>query len=96
MMHVNLVPFIAAWVALACFVVGLAFYRRHISAGEDDMLHVSGDQSRVLKQAAVAHRLDTIDRWGKILTVLGTVSGVLLAGAYLYQYWVQSSQQLWK
>jgi hypothetical protein len=77
-------------------VVGLAFYRRHISAGEDDMLHVSGDQSRVLKQAAVAHRLDTIDRWGKILTVLGTVSGVLLAGAYLYQYWVQSSQQLWK
>ena len=95
-MNVNLVPFVAGWIALACFVVGFAFYRKRYSMQENDMPHVSDDQSGILKQAAVAQRLDTIDRWGKTLTVVGTVYGVALAAAYFYQVWIQGTQQIWK
>jgi len=28
--------------------------------------------------------------------VIGAVYGLLLGAAYFYQYWVQSSQQMWK
>jgi len=51
------------------------------------MLHVLDNESHALKQAALAHRLDTVDHWGKILTVTATVYGVLLAVGYFYQVW---------
>jgi len=36
---------------------------------EGDMQHVLDNESHMLRQAVIAHRLDTIDRWRKILTV---------------------------
>jgi hypothetical protein len=36
---------------------------------------------------ALAHRLESIDRWGKTLTVVVAVYGVALAAIYLYQVW---------
>jgi len=40
----------------------------------------------------VAHKLDQIDKWGKILTVIALVYGVILGAAYAYQAWIQTSQ----
>jgi hypothetical protein len=54
-----------------------------------------GDQSQIARQATVAHRLERIDRWGKIMTVVVALYGVLLAATYFYQYWTESAQQLW-
>lgn len=96
-MNINLFPFGASWIALACAVLVLAVYRRHLSSHEDDTLHVSDAQSsQVTEQAITAHRMEVIDRWGKLLTVIGAVYGLLLGAAYFYQYWVQSSQQMYK
>ncbi len=96
-MNLALTPFVAGWVVLACMVAGLAIYRRLISTREDDMLHVSeGESSRISKQAEVAHQLDMVDRWGKLLTVLVTLYGLLLAAAYTYQIWTEGSRQMWK
>ncbi len=96
-MNINLMPFGATWIALACAVLILAVYRRRLTSHEDDTLHVSdGESARIPEQAAVAHRVEVIDRWGKLLTMIGAVYGLLLGAAYFYQYWVQSSQQMWK
>lgn len=82
-----------AWLAMACAVLGLAAYRRMVSYSEDDYLHLrSVDGSRVSEQVVLAHRLDVVDRWGKTLTVVTTVFGILLVAVYLYQRWMESSQ----
>jgi hypothetical protein len=95
-MNVSLIPFVAVWIAMACGVAGLAIYRRLVAAGEDDMLHVLDNESHVAKQAATAHRLDSVDRWGKILTVIVTIYGVLLAAAYTYQIWIEGTRTMWR
>jgi len=96
-MNINLFPFGASWIALACAVLILAVYRHRLSSHEDDTLHVSDAQaSRITGQAITAHRLAVIDRWGKLLTLIGGIYGLLLGAAYFYHYWVQSSQQMWK
>lgn len=93
-MNVSLFPFVAGWLALACTIAGLAIYRRLVLTREDDMLHVLDNESHVLRQTAIAHRLDTVDHWGKILTVTATVYGVLLAVGYFYQVWMEGFRQI--
>ena len=93
-MNVSLSPFVAGWLALACTIAGLAIYRRLVLTREDDMLHVLDNESHVLRQTAIAHRLDTVDHWGKILTVTATVYGVLLAVGYFYQVWMAGFRQI--
>jgi len=96
-MNISLIPFAASWIAIACAVLILAVYRHRIAGQEDDTLHVSDSQaSHITEQAATAHRLAVVDRWGKLLTIIGAIYGVVLGAVYFYQYWVQSSQQMWK
>jgi len=96
-MNIVLTPFLAAWIALACAVAILAIYRKTISSHEDDSLHVSAvDDVNVSHQAEMAHRLEIVDRWGKLLTVVVAVYGLALAAAYTYQMWVEGSRTLWK
>jgi hypothetical protein len=95
-MNVSLIPFVAGWIALACGIAGLAIYRRLVAAREDDMLHVLDNESHVAKQAAMAQRLDTLDHWGKVLTVIVTVYGVLLAAAYTYRIWIEGTRTMWR
>jgi hypothetical protein len=85
---IALTPFVAGWTALACAVAGLAMYRRMIANREDGGLHVrESEVAEVSKQAAIAHRLDIVDWWGKVLTVILASFGVLLLALYLYQVW---------
>ena len=96
-MNINLIPFGASWVALAISVLVLAVYRRRLSSQEDDTLHVSdAHAAEITQQAVTAHKIEVVDRWGKLLTVIGAIYGLLLGAAYFYQYWMQSSQQMWK
>jgi hypothetical protein len=66
-------------------VLGMILYRRLVASGEDDFLHLEGNIR--LSQAALAHKLESIDRWGKTLTVVVVLSGLALACVYLYQVW---------
>jgi hypothetical protein len=87
-MNVSLTPFVAGWLALACSIAGLAIYRKLVSTQEDDSIHVLDSESHVLRQAGLAHRLETVDHWGKILTVTAILYGALLAVGYCYQVWM--------
>ena len=94
-MNLNLFPFIVLWAVMAAGVIGLIVYRKKVAAGEDDTLHVmDGDAGMAQRQAVVAHKLEAIDRWGKTLTVVAVVFGIIVGGLYVYQSWVQASNYL--
>ena len=89
----NLLPYFIVWAVLACVVIGLLIYRRTLSGQEDDTLHVSDPTGSISShQVMLARKLEVIDRWGKILTVIALLYGVALLGAYLYVGWVRSTQ----
>jgi len=88
MPNINLTLHVVIWGVLAVVVVVMFIWRQTVARSEDDYLHVADDTgATVTQQASVAHKLDVIDRWGKILTVVAVVYGLLVAGAYLWQVW---------
>jgi hypothetical protein len=90
---VNLLPFALAWVVLLIAVIALAFMRKNVSAQEDDSIHLGGGaEIAVARQEETAKKLAKLDSWGKILTTVMAVSGVLLVIVYLWQMWESSSR----
>jgi hypothetical protein len=94
-MNINLFPLITLWAILAAGVIGMIIYRKMVAAAEDDALHVTeGEAGKIPRQAEVAHKLEIIDRWGKMLTVVTIVSGVIVGGLYVYESWLQASSSM--
>jgi hypothetical protein len=94
-MNINLLPFTILWTILTAVVIGLIAYRKWVARDEDDTLHIlDSDIAMVPRQAAVARKLESIDRWGQALTVIALVYGLAVGCGYLYQAWVASSNQL--
>jgi hypothetical protein len=90
-MHLDLRPFLGVEILLALAVIVMIAWRKAVARGEDDSLHVL-QGNVVAQQKAVAQKLDTIDKWGKALTIIAVVFGVLVAVVYVYQVWVQGAQ----
>jgi hypothetical protein len=84
-MNINLLPYAVFWGVLAIVVVLLIIYRKAITNREDDSIHLEGNVAT--EQISLAHRLQLVDRWGKTLTIVVAVFGVVLAAVYLYQVW---------
>lgn len=83
---------LASWGALAALVVVLAMYRGSLGRQEDDKIHINDQEAALVStQAAVAHRIDTIEKWGKSLTVLLVVYALVIGGYYLYNLWQMQS-----
>ena len=91
----SLTPFFAAWLALGAIVLGLAIYRKMLSTSRDDeFVHLGpGDGKLIERQVDASRKLDAIDRWGKALTLLVVIYGVVLAALHLYGVW-QGSLEL--
>jgi hypothetical protein len=86
-MNFNFVPLFVVWGVLAVIVLGLFIWRKNVASNEDDSLHVmSGGNST--QQTVLAQKLDMIDKWGKILTVITVVLGLAIAAAYVYSQFV--------
>jgi len=85
-MNFNFVPLMAVWGALALVVLGLFIWRKSVASKEDDTLHVL--QGELTQQTVLAQKLDMIDKWGKILTVVVVIMGLAIAGAYVYGQFV--------
>jgi ABC-type nitrate/sulfonate/bicarbonate transport system permease component len=88
----NLTPYAIAWGVLALIVIFLAFWRRHVASQEDDTLHVTGPETVIQQQMTVAQKLELIDKWGKALTVLLAITGLILAVMYGLYLWEASSR----
>ncbi len=88
----NLLPFAIGWCVLAAVVIGLIIYRRKVSGAEDDTLHVGDPTGAVIaRQQVLAKKLETVDRWGKILTIILVLYGLALGAGYLYNAWTSTA-----
>ena len=85
-MNISFVPFTVLWALLAIVVLALVAYRKLVSSKEEETLHLA-DRAEANNQAAIAHTLEWIDKWGKLLTVVAVVYGLLLAAAYTFHVW---------
>lgn len=86
-------PFLVIWAILALILLVLYLYRRHIALKDDETLHVlDADAGLVAQQAAVAKKLEVVDRWGKILTVIVVLYSLALAALYIYNAWQEGSR----
>lgn len=91
------IPYAIAWGVLAIVVIILAFMRKSIASHEDDTVHLTGDVDRALsEQTATAKKLETIDKWGKALTVILVITGVVLGGLYGWDVFNASSTATFK
>ena len=90
-MSINLLPLLILEVLLVMIVVGMIVWRKLVSRNEDDQLHVLHSEGVAPQQAMVANKLDVIDKWGKLLTAVAAVVGLVLGALWVYQIWIQSS-----
>jgi hypothetical protein len=81
-MSFNFVPLFVVWGLLAVTVLALFIWRKSVASNEDDTLHVM--HGALSQQTVLAQKLDMIDKWGKILTVITVVLGLASAAAYVY------------
>ena len=81
----NMMIYVIAWGVLALIVLILAVMRKSVSSHEDDTIHLTGDpDAAVTEQTRIAKRLEAIDKWGKWLTVVLAITGLILAGIWGY------------
>jgi len=90
----NLTPFLVVWIVLAVAVMVMIVWRKLVASHEDDNLHVldGGGVQQATAQTVLAQKLDVIDKWGKLLTIIAVAYGVLLGLAYAYQGWIATSR----
>ncbi len=89
----NLTLYLATWVPLVAVVAVLAIYRNMLASHEDETIHVlDGDAPQVAAQSKLSHKLETIERWGKILTAVVVVYGLIIGVMYLYYVWQQGAK----
>ena len=82
----SLFPLIIVWTVLALVVLALFMWRQAIARNEDDSLHVM--HGTLTSQTSLSQKLDVIDKWGKIATVVTVLLGLLIAAAYIYGQFV--------
>jgi hypothetical protein len=76
---------------LILVVISLAAWRFSLAKQEDDSVHLVHGTGNVSRQAAVVRRLEVIDKWGKLITVVTVVYLIIIGAIYLYRYWVSTS-----
>jgi len=91
LLSLNLLPFFAVWMVLAAGVLFLLAWRKAVARHEDESLHLA-NAAAVTEQVNITHKLDQIDKWGKILTVIAVVYGLAIGCIYMYQSWVALSR----
>ncbi len=85
----TLIPLVLSWAVLASVVLGLALYRKTVARGADEYIHFDAPAS--IQQEVITRKLEVIDKWGKLLTIVAAVFAVVLFAAFLYHGWVGSS-----
>ena len=90
-MHLSWTPFISVALVLATAVLAMIVWRKVVANREDDSIHVLEDAAMVPQQEMLAHKLEVIDKWGKLLTAVTAGYMVVLGVVYLYLEWVKGT-----
>lgn len=74
-------------------VLLLAGTRKWVSSHEDDMLHLRDSDGNIVRQQTwTATTLNRIDHWGKVLTAVVVVYGLVLLGRVFYMAWIEATR----
>ena len=88
-----MITLVIFWAILGLATLALALYRKFVSMREDDYLHLSAGEERLIpQQVATFRKIGNIDRWGITMTIVTVVLGLALAGLYLYQAAIRTYQ----
>lgn len=91
----NLILHLTIWAVLATVLVFLALYRRRIYMKSDEVLHVlDAEAPLVSNQEVVGKKLEKLDLWGKVLTIVVVLYGVGIAAMYLYSMFADTSVKM--
>jgi len=85
---------IALWVLMALGVLALFIYRATLTSHEDDTLHVEHLVEKTTDQQVLATRIGPVDKWGKALTVVAAVYGIIIALYWMISGMGESSRGL--
>jgi len=78
--------FVIFWTILGVATLALALYRKFVTMREDDYVHLSAGEERLIpQQVATFKKIGVIDKWGITMTIVTVVFGLALAALYLYQ-----------
>jgi ABC-type Fe3+ transport system permease subunit len=88
----NLIPYLVVWIVLGIIVIVLLVSRIRIAKREDASLDVLEGERQAEQQNEMTKKLERIDWWGQVLTVVLVLYGIILAGIHIYQAWQQSSK----
>ena len=79
-------PFVIAWAVVALCTAMLVVWRTMLGFNEDDSLHLSAGAMKMDQEQAVkSHRIDAVEHWEKILTVVTLAYGAVLLGLFMYR-----------
>ena len=90
-MNINLMPFLILGALLTLSVIAMIIWRQSVARSEDSSIHVLSDSGAVPQQASVAAKLDVIDKWGKLLTIVTVLYVIIVGSLFVYQQWVRAS-----
>ena len=86
--------FFIGWVVLGVGVLGLAIYRKSITAKEQDWVHLRpSEEAMIAEQVDIAKRLKAIDRCGIWLTVVLALYGVVIGSIFVLRVWEAGKTQ---
>jgi hypothetical protein len=80
-------PFTLLWILLAVVVLAMIGYRKLVSSQEEESLHLD-NAGEITHQQQIAAKLEVIDKWGKLLTIITVVYGLVLAALYTWHTWM--------
>jgi hypothetical protein len=81
----NVTSLIALWSVLFAALVAVYLLRWSVGLKEDDHLHVMDtDKHLVGVQENIAHKLDVLDRWRRILLIATVLLALVIAALHMY------------
>jgi len=91
-MPTSFISFVVVWSIMAAVVLAMVVWRKIVSSKEDDNIHMTDGGAIAQQQVQLSHKLDQIDKWGKTLTIITLVFGVVLAAFYIYWGWMNGAK----
>ena len=89
----NLISYVSTWAVLAVCVLALLGYRVLLAHRDDATLDIMEKNAGVIAlQKCAIEKIGSIDRWGKSLTVLTILYGLVIGGVYLSRGWLEATK----
>jgi hypothetical protein len=84
-MNINLTPFVYLGALLVMSVIAMVIWRKAVASAEDDNIHVLDPKPHISEQMTLAQKLEVIDKWGKLLTVITVAYVILIAALFVWK-----------